>query len=214
MEDPYQAPKSNLNRKEVPAKWSNSSLTVSDLKLAGWLSLLMFVMTVFLVVLEYTPDLMPLFVLASLEVIHGAISIFLFFRLFNYLQDRFECRGFGLYVILYSLFSIVLTALSCFNLYQADDSISIADKIILFLLLAYGVFSIFLGMKMKQIQYPNRELTWFASITLYSGIMTVTLVLLPVALILWFIWNILLALLFFKGANELAEARANSAPGQ
>jgi hypothetical protein len=196
-----------LQSSSTPESYFANSISANKLRWNGWVAIVYFVATLLVTLLSFLPEQAPLAVGAAFQIALAVIGIYLFLELFRFLQARFDCEGIGIYVLSYIGLTVLMTIVSCIGAFQTTDELTITMTLMLGSLPVFGLFMFLFGLKLRRIGAPTRELRRFSTVTLVSGGCAVSIVLIPAALILWFAWDVLLAQMFFAGAEELDAGR-------
>ncbi|MGI9303631.1 MAG: hypothetical protein ACR2RB_13165 [Gammaproteobacteria bacterium] len=149
----------------------------------------------------------------TLAVANAGILIFLMISLLAFVKARFKVSGLDMYIYLMIALSVLLTALDVFATPAPGDEMSTIDVIFVASLPVYGVLSVVIGLKLWRVAIPYRHLRSFAMLNIIIGAMLVTVIFALLAVVLGFVWDILLAALFFEAAREVDTYTGNTRQG-
>jgi len=206
-QNPYNAPQSRLLTVslEIPPGYSEASLSIGRLRSAAWLSIFYFFLSLPSLWFAIFPSSVPNTVLRGFEILIVVLFAYLLLTLKAFLSTRFRPDGFDKFVYLI----VGVTAVSAIPGIvwpnpTGDDLISGIAAI--GFLPINGIVWLIFGVKLRRIGRGFPYLGGFAILNIILGAMLITVVLVPFALVLGFAWDILLALVFFAAAREVAAA--------
>ena len=144
-------------------------------------------------------------------VLLAAIIVFVLLMLRKLLNERYNYdktnRIITATIIWYIVFTLGSFVLKLFDdtTWPAPDMRSLTALIIFWIIsmTSAGVIEIFLGLRLLQIKERKNELIKvFAYVTLIMGVLELTVVLSPLALILMPVWCVTAAMVFFREKDE------------
>ena len=146
-----------------------------------------------------------------ITVVIAAVIIFILVILRRLLHRRYSYsradRALTAAVVWYMLFTVGSFMMSVFadNTWPAPSETTLYAMIVFWVLAvtSVGIIEIFLGLRLLQITEEKNELMKvFAIVTLVMGVLEVTVVLSPVALILMPVWCVTAAMVFLREKDE------------
>lgn len=204
----YQAPDSNLVSNSIPDSFYTGSITVNMLNSAAWLSVIYAIMSIPILLLPYSGDIIGEDVSALATKVTTLLSvvlwIYLLFVIKRFMELRFELVSLDIYFKVMVALSIILMPLSFF-LEQDSEAVEFSGILIVYLALMvpYGVATIQFGRKLLSVDEPYPYLKPFAWTLIISGVCMGSIILIFAAIPIGVVSDILLALLFFFGKKEL-----------
>ena len=144
-------------------------------------------------------------------VLIAAVIIFVLMMLKKLLNSRYEYSRADRSINAAIIWYIVFTIASFGMIFFADTTWPAPDMRSLIALIAFwtismtsaGVVEIFLGLRLLQIKERKNELIRvFAYVTLVMGVLELTVVLSPLALVLMPVWCVTAAMVFFREKDE------------
>ena len=196
-------------------------MTEKSYSVAGWLSIALAVLLPLLFVLGIAESMIgkhmieiydPGFGLEDLAtVLIAAIIVFVLLMLRKLLNERYNYKRTNRIITAAIIWYIVFTLGSFMMIIFADtswpgpDSRSIIALLIFFILsmTSAGIIDIFFGLRLLQIkERKNEPIKVFAYVTLVMGILELTVVLSPIALLLMPVWCVTAAMLFLREKDE------------
>ncbi|KPK56417.1 MAG: hypothetical protein AMS22_01120 [Thiotrichales bacterium SG8_50] len=214
-ENPFKPPCSPLVDEHVPDSFISGALTPRQLGTAGWLSLGYAVLGVPYAVSSLSGAVSDAPFMAGLmdamTVALTLVWVHLLLVLRRLLESRFALSGIAKYINSAISLTVVLTVLSLFLGDEAASELGAAFIAFVILLVPYGVVMALLGWRILSIQHPYDYLRPFAWITVASGVLMATVVLVVLSMVLDVISAGLLGLVFFRAQKELNACRAAAA---
>ena len=206
--DPYATPTSNLIVEDDHGFSPTGSLTARKLRVAGWLGLL-YVLVVgsdmalpFVALQTESPALG--FLSDGLGVTSAVLWIYLLFLFRDFVAARFQVLDLNRYVIPLAILSVLLVGVGiALTRVENEEAALIISSALFALLVPTGVVTALLGKRLLKIEtaYPYlRALCWT---TIVSGVLSALVVLALLAVPVSMAADVLMALLFFRGAQEL-----------
>lgn len=144
-------------------------------------------------------------------VLIAAVLIFVLLMLRKLLNNRYGYsmadRPITASIVWYIVFTIASFGMTFFadTTFPAPDMRSIIALIIFWIIsmTSAGVIEIFLGLRLLQIKERKNELIRvFAYVTLVMGVLELTVILSPLALVLMPVWCVTAAMVFFREKDE------------
>jgi len=196
-------------------------MTEKSYTIAGWLSIALAIFLPLLFVLGIAESMIgkhmieiydPGFGLEDLAtVLIAAIIVFVLFMLRKLLNERYNYNRTNRIITAAIIWYIVFTLGSFVMILFADTTFPSPDfrsmiALLIFFILSMtsaGIIDIFLGLRLLQMKERKNELIRvFAYLTLVMGILELTVVLSPVALLLMPVWCVTAAMVFFREKDE------------
>ncbi len=215
MDDsPYRPPQARLDKEPKPVDFGNTTLTPNKLRFAGWMCFVYLLLytaqigysflgnrTGFAALDNETGQWSDSYVLDSLVLV---IEIFLLWRLKQLLNSRFQLYKTDKYIIALIIMSVLFTATN-FPMDDDNNPFSPLMLILYALLVPYGIAMVLLGRNMLGYKEYCKYYRPYTYLTITTGIMSATIILMLLAIPFFLIIIVLQGLLFLGAAKELGE---------
>ncbi len=186
----------------LPEQYLRNALPASRYYLGAWLAVIhLFLSIPYAWRSLFTPNSAGV-VFWILSIALTASYVYLLVSLRALLRTRFEQNGFDIHI--YALIALVIAVTITVSLVPEQAAgISPMLVVLLTLLVAFGIVSILFGLKLKKLDLAYGHLNSFAVLNIIIGGMCATIVLAVVALFFGLLWDVVLARLFFRAADEV-----------
>jgi hypothetical protein len=180
-------------------------MTQDRLKLAGWLSILSAVITIPIIILGFIIGLKQNialdFVLVLLTTLSILILIYILLTFKGLLNSYFSFYNVDTIIAMFIWANVFVTGANIVPLFLPEYKVKIVIFSLMFMLLS-GILNIMLGAKLLKLKDDLFGLLKpFSYLTIATGILSMTIVLLPLGMITDVISSILLAIIFFRATK-------------
>jgi hypothetical protein len=180
-------------------------MTQDRLKLAGWLSILSAVITIPIIILGFIIGLKQNialdFVLVLLTALSMLIVIYILLTFKGLLNSYFSFNNVDTIIAMFIWANVFVTGANIVPLFLPEYKVKIVIFSLMFMLLS-GILNIMLGAKLLKLKDDLFGLLKpFSYLTIATGILSMTIVLLPLGMITDVISSILLAIIFFRATK-------------
>ena len=179
-------------------------MTQDRLKLAGWLSILNAVITIPSAVMGFImgfKNIAPNFVVIVLSVLSILIFIYILLTFKGLLNSYFNFYNVDTIIAMFIWASVFLTGANIVPSFLPEYKVKVGIFTLMFVLL-FGILNIMLGAKLLKLKEDLFGLLKpFSYLTIATGILCMTIVLLPLGMIADVISSILLAIVFFRATK-------------
>lgn len=205
-ENPYQPPNSDVTPISEPLSLPPPPFRRSFLLVGGWLSLLLWLLTIPYTAEAFVPALFPTAVSVALTVSVTLLSMFVLYVLIRYLEYRYETKNFRtLFYVLLAL-GAVSGVLNLLDTGSDPDEFSLIMLIGVIALPIYGIPYTMLGFRIKRYAKDAPLLIALAWLTIVSGILMSTIIFAPLIFPIGLVSGLLWTLALFSAARELSQA--------
>jgi hypothetical protein len=179
-------------------------MTQDRLRLAGWLSILNAVLTIPSAVMGFImgfKNIAPNFVVIVLSVLSILIFIYILLTFKELLNSYFNFYNVDTIIAMFIWANVFVTGANIVPLFLPEYKVKIGIFTLMFMLLN-GILHIMLGAKLLKLKDDLFGLLKpFSYLTIATGILCMTIVLLPLGMITDVISSILLAIIFFRATK-------------
>jgi hypothetical protein len=180
-------------------------MTQDRLKLAGWFSILNAVITIPIIILGFIIGLKQNialdFVLVLLTALSILIVIYILLTFKGLLNSYFSFYNVDTIIAMFIWANVFVTGANIVPLFLPEYKVKIGIFTLMFMLLN-GILHIMLGAKLLKLKEDLFGLLKpFSYLTIATGILCMTIVLLPLGMITDVISSILLAIIFFRATK-------------
>lgn len=203
-QNPYAAPKSEVNASEVPISELAKVLSLQKLRLAAWFAIASMLLGSIGIIVSAAGanQSMPIrLTVEGITWITTAMWIYCMVVLVQLLAHRFKVEGLKPYLFVFIVLELIETLLSMF--FEPTLTDSVVTIVYFALFVPYGIVIILLSRKIIKCRQVYAHLKAFAWLYLLCGVSWATIVLFLIGIPLLFIATIFLALSFFQAGREI-----------
>jgi hypothetical protein len=211
----YKPPTADLKTtQELPENYSNSALSASRLKLFGWLFVFQLIMSITMAGFESVSGMIEALnpyenIIQILSLSGTFLWAFLMIMFRKFLNLRFDFYDVDLLINILIFISILIGTIPFASLdVEVIRGFKLEDLIVFPLFLPYGLVTFLTGKRLLTIADRFPYLKGFSWLSMVSGILSATIVLLVLSIPLYIVMDLFITLIFFEAARERREWQA------
>lgn len=203
--DPYRPPDTDVRPDDPASQLPDAPppFGVSGLERDGFTALIGLLLSLPFGLSVLIPDLLTPLQERVLDVLSMLVSSYLTYALYRYLDYRFGAASLRTLTFTIISLGLIIGVLGLTVSPEETESVEPSILVIFVMLIPYGVANVVLGWRMRSLTSSHRPIIFLAWLTVVSGVMIASLVMLMMSIPLALAWYVVLAVVFFSGAREL-----------